>query len=258
MRTIESNFGNDSAGPAVLTDFDDTAAVENVAELLLNQFGDPTWPDVRRRFRAGELTLNQYQEMTFRNIQADRATMQSYVKQHANLRPYFKELWGYCQEHTIPMAIVSQGLDFYIEALLEKEGFPQVPVHAVNTQFTPTGITYEYRYAYPGQEVQGNSKGLIVDSYRQRGYYVIYIGDGMSDFEAAHKADLLFAHRALAEECQRRQIPFRPFADFRDVLQILQELSPAELSPDGTGPPPRGGDSRNPVADPRDSEEAPS
>ena len=253
MRSIESNFGNDSAGPAVLTDFDDTAAVENVAELLLNQFGDPTWPDVRRRFRAGELTLNEYQEITFRNIQADRATMQSYVKQNANLRPYFKELWGYCQEHTIPMAIVSQGLDFYIEALLEKEGFSQVPVHAVNTRFTPTGITYEYRYAYPGKEGQGNSKGLVVDRYRQQGYYVIYIGDGISDFEAAHKADLLFAHRALAEECQRQQIRFRPFADFRDVLQVLQELSP-----DGTGPPSGGGDSRNPVADPRDSEEAPS
>ena len=253
MRSIESNFGNDSARPAVLTDFDDTAAVENVAELLLKQFGDPTWPDVRRRFRAGELTLNEYQETTFRNIQADRATMQNYVKQNANLRPYFKELWGYCQEHTIPMAIVSQGLDFYIEALLEKEGFSQVPVHAVNTQFTPTGITYEYRYAYPGKEVQGNSKGLIVDRYRQQGYYVIYVGDGLSDFEAAHKADLLFAHRTLAEECRRQQISFRPFADFRDVLQALQELSP-----DGAGPPPGRGDSRNPMADSRDSEEAPS
>ncbi|MCI0785141.1 MAG: hypothetical protein J4O09_02405, partial [Chloroflexi bacterium] len=97
----------------MLTDFDDTAAVENVAELLLTRFGDATWHDVRSRFRAGELTLNDYQEITFRNIQADRETMQGYVKEHAHLRPYFKELQGYCADHGIPLAIVSQGLDFY-------------------------------------------------------------------------------------------------------------------------------------------------
>ena len=107
-----------SSRPAVLTDFDDTAAVQNVAEMLLTKFGDPTWHDVRQRFRDKELTLNEYQEVTFRNIQADRATMQDYVKQNASLRPYFKEMWHYCRESQVPLAVVSQGLDFYIEALL--------------------------------------------------------------------------------------------------------------------------------------------
>ena len=91
--------GRDSAiartRPAVLTDFDDTAAAQNVAELLLNQFGDPSWKDVRQRFRDGHMSLKEYQEITFRNIQADRATMQSYVKDHANLRPFFRELWSF-------------------------------------------------------------------------------------------------------------------------------------------------------------------
>ena len=231
MRNIDSSSANASAGPAVLTDFDDTAALENVAELLLNRFGDPTWQDVRRRFRSSELTLNEYQEITFRNILADRAIMQDYVKQNANLRPYFKELWEHCQEQDVPMAVVSQGLDFYIEALLEKDGLSQIPVHAVVTRFTPQGITYEYRHARPGRERLGNSKGLVVDRYREQGHYIIYIGDGLSDFEAAGKADLLFAHRTLAEECARTNIPFRPFTDFQGVLVALQEYSH-----NGTGP----------------------
>ena len=231
MRNIDGSSANASAGPAVLTDFDDTAAVQNVAELLLNRFGDPTWQDIRRRFRASELTLNEYQEITFRNILADRSTMQDYVERNANLRPYFKELWVYCQEHGIPMAVVSQGLDFYIEALLGKDGFSQIPVHAVKTRFTPEGLTYEYRYARPGREHLGNSKGLVVDRYRELGHYIIYIGDGLSDFEAAGKADLLFAHRTLAEECARKNIPFRPFTDFQDVLFALQEYSRNGIGP---------------------------
>ena len=119
--------------------------------------------------------------------------------------------------------VVSQGLDFYIEALLEKEGFPQIPIYSVNTTFDATGISYHYHHAYPGKEHKGNSKGLIVQRYREQGHHVVYIGDGRSDFEAAVVADTVFAHSVLAEECQRERIPFRPFADFGDVLQALQE-----------------------------------
>jgi len=240
MRTTGDSSGSANRLPAVLIDFDDTAAEQNVAELLLKRFGDPTWPEVRRRFRAGEINLKEYQEITFRNIQAGQATMQDYVKAHAKLRPYFKELRDYCLAREIPMAIVSQGLDFYIRAVLDGEGFPQIPVYSVNTRFTPQGITYQYRYARPGQESRGNSKGLVVDWFRESGYYVFYVGDGMSDFEAAGRTDLLFAHRTLAEECVRQGIPFQPFTDFSIVLQALEEYIGNGHQP-GTAPAPGDG-----------------
>ena len=210
--------------PAILTDFDDTAAAQNVAEMLLHRFGDDTWKDVRARFRAGEITLKEYQEITISNITADRETMRAFVKENACLRPHFTELWEYCQEVNTPLAVVSLGLDFYIEALLEKEGVPGVPVYCVNTRFTETGINYYYHHAYPGEAERGISKGLVVDRYRQLGYHVIYAGDGRSDFEAAERADVVFAHSFLAEECQRQQIPYRPFNDFGDILATTKEL----------------------------------
>ena len=245
MRTTDGSSGSVNKPPAVLIDFDDTAAQQNVAELLLNRFGDPTWHDTRQRFRAGEYTLKEYQEITFRNIRAGRSAMQAYVKQHANLRPHFRELWDYCQAHGIPMAIVSQGLDFYIEALLDEAGLPQIPVYAVDTQFGTQGITYEYRYVRPGQERQGNSKGMVVDRYRQDGHYVFYVGDGISDFEAASRVDLLFAHRTLAEKCTSEKIPFRPFTDFQDLLSALQEYHRDEHQP-GRGQPRFGTASKSP------------
>lgn len=210
--------------PAVLTDFDDTAAVQNVAEMLLQRFGDDSWTDVRARFRSGEMSLKEYQEVTFNSIKADRETMQAYVKENACLRPYFGELWAYCQEVNSPLAVVSLGLDFYIQALLEQEGAGDVPTYCVNTRFTPGGITYFYHHAYPGEEERGNSKGLVVERYRQLGYHVIYIGDGRSDFEGAEKANTVFAHSFLAEECQRQGIAYTPFEDFGAVLAATREL----------------------------------
>lgn len=210
--------------PAILTDFDDTAAVQNVAEMLLHRFGDASWTDVRTRFREGELTLKEYQEITFNDIRADRETMQEFVRENANLRPHFGELLEYCRIINSPLAVVSLGLDFYIRALLEKEGVGDVPIYCVNTRFTPEGISYYYHHAYPGEEHRGNSKGLVVDRYRQLGYHVIYVGDGRSDFEGAERADTVFAHSYLAEECNRQNVPYRPFRDFGDVLATTKEL----------------------------------
>ena len=159
------------------------------------------------------------------SIQADRATMQSYVKDHANLRPFFRELWSFCQTNDIPMAVVSQGLDFYIEAALEREGLNRVPVYAVNTEFRGGEISYHYHHTYPGKEDQGNSKGFVVESFQERGCYVFFAGDGHSDMEAARVADVTFAHRSLAKFCDEEGIAYRPFADFSEVLVSVREFS---------------------------------
>ena len=146
--------------PAFLTDFDDTAAVQNVAELLLHRFGAENWTEVRQQFRDGKLTLKEYQEITFREIRADRAAMQHYVREQATLRPWFPELYQFCIAHGIPLAVVSQGLDFYISALLERYGFGDVPIYAVDTSFQDGRISYHYNHTYPGKESQGQFQGF--------------------------------------------------------------------------------------------------
>jgi len=187
--------------PAALTDFDDTAAVQNVAELLLHRFGHPRWQEVRQRFREGELSLKDYQEITFRQVRAGKGEMEAYVRANADFRPGFVDLCEFCRGNGIPMAIVSQGLDFYVQALLDASGQSDVPVYAVTTRFDDSGriAGYGYDFPYPEAPERGNSKALLVRRFQQRGHYVFYAGDGRSDFEAGEVADAVFAHRQMAE-----------------------------------------------------------
>ena len=232
MTTTGESSANDSPAssrtegriPAFLTDFDDTAAVQNIAELLLYRFGSSTWTDVRQQFRDGKLSLKEYQEITFRDMRADRSAMQHYVREHGTLRPWFSELFQFCRRRDIPFAVVSQGLDFYISALLERDGFGDVPIYAVDTTFHDGLISYHYNHTYPGKESQGNSKAFVVEEFQKRGYYVVFAGDGMSDLEASRQADLVFAHRTLARYCDEEGIPYRPFDDYRSVLLTVREL----------------------------------
>ena len=219
----------DRRQPAVLTDFDDTAAAQNVAELLLHEFGHPSWTEVRERFRAGELSLKDYQEATFLRMQADKDAMQSYVRAHAHFRPHFNELSAFCRAHSIPMCIISQGLDFYIQALLDGCGQTEMPVYAVATEFDGQGRVCGYRYdfAYPDAPHLGNSKALIVRRFQEQGHHVFFMGDGRSDFEAGEVADTVFAHRQMAAMCDEAGIKFAPFTDFGPVLQAVQQYMAA-------------------------------
>ncbi len=218
--------------PAVLCDFDDTTAVENVAQLLIEHFSkDGVLEPLRRQYREGSLTLKEYQERAFAGISAGKEAMQEVVRARATLRPYFKELWHFCRSNEIPLAVVTVGLDFYVEALLEREGLEQVPRYAVQTSFTPQGIAFQYPHPWDGSgaspkevcQAWGNCKCSVLSSYRRRGHSIIYVGDGRSDLCPATIADRVFARDQLAVLCNQRDVPFSEFRDFQDVIHTLED-----------------------------------
>ena len=235
MRSTDSNFARgDPAGrrpPAVLCDFDGTTACENVAQLLLTHFSDDgTRLQLQERSRQETITFREYQEQAFAATRASREAMSSLVRFKATLRPYFKELWQYCLAMDIPLAIVTIGLDFYVDALMNKEGLNGVPTYAVKTSFTPQGVILEYSHPWDGSGAAtrevchqwGNCKCSVLGQYRSKGYSIIYVGDGRSDFCPASMADQIFARGPLAQMCREHELPYTEFQDFQVVIQSLQ------------------------------------
>jgi 2,3-diketo-5-methylthio-1-phosphopentane phosphatase len=212
--------------PVVICDFDDTTAMENVAEMLLEEFGDCKWKEFRNIHQSNEISLMEYQELAFGTVSADRNTLKSFVRQTATLRDGFKPLFEFCSSENIPLVIVSLGLDFYIEALLEKEGLETIPYFAADTSFTEKGITYDYRYKWEGCWQPGNCKCLVLDLYRGLGYSpVIFAGDGTSDICPAKKSDVVFARRFLETYLSRNGLSFYKLSDFFHVIEILKVIS---------------------------------
>ena len=207
----------------VVCDFDDTTAMENVAEILLEEFGSSSWRHFRTRHQRNEISLMEYQELAFGTIRADKDTLKEFVKQTATLRDGFKTLFEFCRAEGIPLVIASLGLDFYIEALLEKEGLETIPYFAADTTFTDQGIEYSYRYQWEECWQPGNCKCLVLDKYRKLGYKpVIFAGDGNSDICPAKKADLVFARRFLKTHLSENGLEFYKLSDFFQVVEVLK------------------------------------
>ena len=228
MKSTEGSYVRPDRAPAILCDFDDTVAVQNVAEVLLGRFGDGRVEQARRMYGDGLISFKEYQERAFGGIEAGLGEMVSYVRAQVTLRTGFREMWHYCQASDIPLAVVTLGLDFYVNALLDREGLSDIPFYAVGTDFTPQGIEYHYPRAQDGCRSWGNCKCSVLESYRGRGHPIVYVGDGRSDYCPAPKADVVFARSHLAERCRETGIPFRDFADFRDVLAYLKGLASQE------------------------------
>jgi 2,3-diketo-5-methylthio-1-phosphopentane phosphatase len=159
-------------------------------------------------------------------VTAGRDEMMALVRERVHLRPGFKELRDFCCKHLTPLAIVTNGLDFYVRALLEREGLADVPFYSVETAFTPQGIRYSYPYSDAACPVNwGNCKCLVLDTFRRKGYRIAYVGDGRSDFCPALQADIVFARSSLSQHCLARGIPFVPFEEFHTVLAALKEIA---------------------------------
>ena len=211
-------------------------ADRNIATLLLDRFhpspsSGPTgtsWRDLHRRFLDGEISLADYQATAFADMGTDRTEQVAYVQERAALRPGFADLARYCAGHGIELAIVSHGLDFYIDALLGAAGADGVPFFAVETGERDGRPTFSYKYADPACDwYPGNCKCSVLESYRERHHKVIYAGDGMSDTCPARRADYVFARGGLLGFCRAHGIPHRELTDFHVVLDYLKAM-PAE------------------------------
>ena len=208
---------------AILCDFDDTTADQNVAHLVLNEFGPQNWRELIEQFHQGKIAPKEYFEAPFRNLTTEKSVLQAHVRKFANLRAGFLTLANFCKDNSVELGIVTYGLDFYVEALLQREDLEWIPTFSVGTQFSSSGIKFDYNYTRDDCSKWGNCKCSIVEQYQESGHRVYYAGDGISDFCPARKTDLVFARSGLLEMCKKENLRHIELHDFFEVTKHLEK-----------------------------------
>lgn len=205
-------------------DFDNTVAVDDVSFMVLDTFGDKKWRDVLQEYREGMITVGAFNRRTFSTVKADESTLLKYVRDSkVAVRRGFKDLLTYCAGKGYEFVIVSNGLDFYIKAVLKDISANSIEVFAARTTFNPAGM--DVRYIGPdGSHLDAGFKESYVNLFKRRGYRVVYIGDGSSDVSPASQAHHIFARDELLRRCKEKGLDCTPFEDFRDVVKGMERL----------------------------------
>jgi len=210
----------------VQCDFDNTIAEFDVSFMLLDAFADGDWRQILQEYREHKIPVGVFSQRTFAMIKADEATMLDYLfaGNRVEIRPGFKELLDLCSEKGFGFVIVSNGLKFYIDAILKHIGVAGIEVFAAHTDFSPDGLNITY-VSPDGQQIADNFKESYVELHLGQGNRVVYIGDGYSDISPASRADYIFARDDLLSHYRENNLKCTPFNDLNDVVRGLELLA---------------------------------
>ncbi len=207
----------------VQCDFDGTITEEDMGFLLLDSFASEGWRQLLTEYREGRMSVGYFNTKAFAMVKADRQTLLKFVRSKVKIRAGFHELLAYCRRKGFRFVIVSNGLDFYIEAILRDIGAANIEALAAQTNFAPEGI--EARYVGPeGNELQDGFKEVYTRLFLRNGYRIVYIGNGISDTSPARQTHHIFATGELLNYCKETNLDYTPFVDLKDVVRGLELL----------------------------------
>lgn len=215
----------------ILCDFDGTVSVEDITDSLLERFARPGWRAIEASWRRGEIGSHDCMAEQVALLDASRDEIDAHLDTMMIDRafPAFVEE---AERAGMPLAVVSDGLDYAIRRILDSHGLGHLPVIA--NRLEAVGER-EWRLDFPHgsadcRVASGNCKCASAARARAGRRRVLLVGDGASDFCASAQADLVLAKHRLIEHCRSAAIPYVPITGFADALDLLPTLIAGELA----------------------------
>ena len=109
---------------AVLVDFDGTITTADIGDQVIIKFAEPGWENALLRFKAGEINVRElwsYEISLLRKNRESEAV--TYSVNSAEIRKGFREFVEYCYAQKIKIEVASSGMNFYVDSILEANGF---------------------------------------------------------------------------------------------------------------------------------------
>jgi 2-hydroxy-3-keto-5-methylthiopentenyl-1-phosphate phosphatase len=207
----------------VQCDFDGTVTEEDASFFLLDAFAQGDWRRMLREYKEHRISVGEFNTKAFAMVKDDKSTLLEELKVKVKVRAGFHELVGYCQRKGFRLVIVSNGLDFYIEAVLKDLGLDSIEVHAAQASFRSEGMKVQY-VGPDGKRIEEDFKEAYIKSFLKLGYKVIYVGNGDSDFVPAKYAHHVFATGELLDYCRDNNLNCKPFENFLDIIKYIDLL----------------------------------
>ncbi|HKE48171.1 MAG TPA: MtnX-like HAD-IB family phosphatase [Rhodanobacteraceae bacterium] len=215
----------------ILCDFDGTVSVEDITDSLLERFARPGWQTIEQAWRRGEIGSHDCMAEQVALFDASREEIDAHLDSMMIDRA-FPAFVAEAENAGVPLAIVSDGLDYAIRRILDSHGLGRLPIIANRLESDgPRSWRLDFPFGSPTCRIaSGNCKCACAGRARDEERRVLLIGDGASDFCVAGEADLVFAKHRLIEHCRSAGIAYVPITGFADALDLLPTLLAGEIA----------------------------
>jgi len=209
----------------VFIDFDGTITTKDVGEEFILKFGDPDKAyEIIKLWLSGEITSIQTWERLCETVKNPDITELDKFISEIEIDHYLLEFIEYCNVNNIEIVVLSDGLDYYIERIMQKNGLEHIKVYSNHVDFIDGKCLPSFPYTDEECKMCANCKRNHVISHSSDEDFTIYIGDGYSDACPVQFVDFVFAKKSLLKYCEKNRITYFPFNDFSDVIKRVDEL----------------------------------
>lgn len=215
-------------------DFDGTITQEDVVDMILSRFASDGWHDIEDAWVRGEMGSRECLEKQMNLVKASKDEFENLLST-VKVDPYFFNFLKTTHQLSIPTAIVSDGFDTVIEAVLKnslrlpQELLDSVSIYSNHLVWENDRLRLEFSNKKGCAHGCGNCKPRIMSQLSGKDDFTVFVGDGHSDRFAAKQAMLTFAKNELLEICQNEGIEHKAYMDFSQIEEWL--LSQIQGSP---------------------------
>ena len=210
----------------VFTDFDGTITRTDIGDAMFKTFGNgEKCAEAFHDALDGRIPAQESWRRSCETVESlSCGTFASFVAQQ-NIDPGFHAFAEYCAARSIPIKILSDGFDVYIDQILRLEKLNHLQFYSNQLVFEPDG-KISPRFPYTDAECSecANCKRNHLLTKSGDHQVIVYIGNGHSDQCPVRYADIVFAKTTLLSYCERENITYHRFETFHDVLTKFRTL----------------------------------
>lgn len=211
----------------IYCDFDGTISLKDTWMDVGDFFIRDTekWADVIRKFESLEIGARECFKRECELMEDFDFDEFNTIIDRQEIDNTFREFKRFCDEKMIPLTILSEGMDYYINRILNNHGL-SLPFYANKFVLSADKKSFKLEFPYSDSDCLrcGCCKRNLMLSSTADDEIIVFIGDGFSDVCASQYADIVFAKKKLASYCWKNNITYYEYQTFSDVKKKLEKI----------------------------------
>ena len=201
-----------------LIDFDITISKKDSTDTLLEVHNPEYRKELRRRYKNNEISMREFLILGLGSLNISKEQFIKTLQEYIDIDESFLEF----VRSGVEYRIVSAGARLNIKSVLLKYGLKLDNDVIISNDISFDGNKISVTNPFLDKEMYyGVDKKEAVENYQRKGYKVIFVGDGPSDYRAMETADFVFVRKGTraVKFCLEENIDFLEFDSFDEILE---------------------------------------
>lgn len=207
----------------VFFDFDNTITTFDTIDDMIVRFSvNDKWKKLEYDWTNGKIGSRKCLDGQIRNVRITKPALNRYLRQ-VRIDPYFKRILALLKSNKVQVIILSDNFDYILKRVLKNNNISGLSVFCNKLIFKSDRLIPVFRFTDKKCNICAHCKKNNLIANAGKGYFTVYVGDGLSDVCPSKNTDLIFAKESLMRRLRDSGIKHVAYESLKDVYNYIKE-----------------------------------